>query len=124
MEAPDATQGQTIASARRAVGLTQVQLGKEIGVTGRTISRWETGALSPSPSFSAGLASKLGIDDPNVSSVEEHAAKVLKLVAKQDGDALTEALLTSITNGYVRDAYAIEAAKEVAHRRGESWHSS
>lgn len=39
--------GKFIADLRKQQGLTQEQLGEQIGVTNKTISRWETGAYMP-----------------------------------------------------------------------------
>ncbi len=33
--------GQTLKRFRKQLGLTQVQLGKRLGVTGNTVARWE-----------------------------------------------------------------------------------
>ena len=39
--------GKFIAELRKEKGLTQEQLGKKIGVTNKTVSRWETGVYLP-----------------------------------------------------------------------------
>ena len=39
--------GKFIAELRKETGLTQEQLGKKIGVTNKTVSRWETGVYLP-----------------------------------------------------------------------------
>ena len=39
--------GKFIADLRKEKGLTQAQLGERIGVTNKTISRWETGVYLP-----------------------------------------------------------------------------
>ena len=39
--------GKFIADLRKEKGLTQEQLGKKIGVTNKTVSRWETGVYLP-----------------------------------------------------------------------------
>ena len=39
--------GQFIAELRKQQGLTQEQFGEKIGVTNKTVSRWETGAYMP-----------------------------------------------------------------------------
>lgn len=40
--------GKFIAELRKEKGLTQEQLGEKLGVTNKTISRWETGVYLPS----------------------------------------------------------------------------
>lgn len=39
--------GKFIAELRKEQGLTQEQLGEKIGVTNKTVSRWETGTYLP-----------------------------------------------------------------------------
>lgn len=39
--------GEFLATLRKEKGLTQAQLGEEIGVTNKTISRWENGNYMP-----------------------------------------------------------------------------
>lgn len=39
--------GKFIAALRRDAGLTQETLGERLGVSGKTVSRWETGAYAP-----------------------------------------------------------------------------
>lgn len=40
--------GQFLATLRKERGLTQDELGQRVGVTNKTISRWETGTYFPS----------------------------------------------------------------------------
>lgn len=40
--------GKFIAELRKEIGLTQEQLGEKVGVTNKTVSRWETGTYLPS----------------------------------------------------------------------------
>ena len=39
--------GKFIAALRKEKGLTQEQLGEKLGVTNKTVSRWETGTYLP-----------------------------------------------------------------------------
>ena len=39
--------GEFLAALRKEIGLTQAELGEQIGVTNKTISRWETGNYMP-----------------------------------------------------------------------------
>ena len=39
--------GKFLAELRKESGLTQEQLGEKLGVTNKTVSRWETGAYLP-----------------------------------------------------------------------------
>ena len=53
--------GKFIAELRKQQGLTQAQLGEMLGVTNKTVSRWENGNYMPEISLIPDLADKLGI---------------------------------------------------------------
>lgn len=53
--------GAFIAENRRAKGLTQEQLAEKLGVTNKTVSRWETGKYMPDLSLLKPLSEELGI---------------------------------------------------------------
>lgn len=53
--------GNFIAAMRKYQGLTQEALGEKLGVTNRTISRWETGVYMPDIDKLQELASILGV---------------------------------------------------------------
>jgi len=52
--------GQRIITARRAAGLTQVQLAAAVGVPQQTISQWERGVAAPRDDRRPHLARALG----------------------------------------------------------------
>lgn len=53
--------GQFIAARRKHQGLTQEQLGEKLGVTGKTVSRWENGNYMPNLSLLEPLSRELEI---------------------------------------------------------------
>ena len=53
--------GKFIAVNRKAKGLTQEQLGEMLGVSNKTVSRWENGNYMPDLSLLEPLSSALGI---------------------------------------------------------------
>ena len=53
--------GKFIASLRREAGLTQEMLGEKLGVTNKTVSRWETGSYLPDIETFSLLAHDLGV---------------------------------------------------------------
>ena len=53
--------GKFICSVRRELGLTQEQLGERLGVTNKTISRWETGKYMPDIDKLQDLSNVLGV---------------------------------------------------------------
>ena len=53
--------GKFICSARKQLGMTQEQLGEHLGVTNKTVSRWETGKYMPDIDKLQELSAILGI---------------------------------------------------------------
>lgn len=54
--------GKFIATLRKENGLTQAELGDKLGVTNKTVSRWENGNYMPDISLLQGLAQVLEIN--------------------------------------------------------------
>jgi DNA-binding transcriptional regulator YiaG len=50
-----------ILAARERLGLSRDELGRLLGVSGRTVSYWESGRKLPLPERTAALAEKLGL---------------------------------------------------------------
>ncbi|MGN1021201.1 MAG: helix-turn-helix domain-containing protein [Aristaeellaceae bacterium] len=53
--------GGFLQALRREQGLTQAQLGEELGVTGKTVSRWETGTYLPPVEMLQLLSGRYGV---------------------------------------------------------------
>ena len=53
--------GSFLQALRREQGLTQAQLGEELGVTGKTVSRWETGTYLPPVEMLLLLSRRYGV---------------------------------------------------------------
>ena len=53
--------GNFLSELRRESGLTQEQLGNELGVSNKTVSRWETGTYLPPVEMLQALSNKYGV---------------------------------------------------------------
>ena len=53
--------GKFIAALRKDKGLTQEQLGEKLGVTNKTISRWENGNYMPDVEMLSLLSKEFGV---------------------------------------------------------------
>ena len=53
--------GKFIAEMRKEQGLSQTQLGEKIGVTNKTVSRWETGMYLPPAEMLLSLSELFGV---------------------------------------------------------------
>lgn len=54
-----------LAEWRESLGLSQEALGERLGVSGVTVSRWETGRRRPDLNVLAAICEALGIEPPN-----------------------------------------------------------
>lgn len=70
--------GEAIKDARRLAGLTQEQLAERIGVHRKTVSRLETGSISPTP-YAVRLEQVLGIPLTNRQPVPPRPADVSQM---------------------------------------------
>ena len=73
--------GSFISAMRKNQGLTQEQLGEKLGVTNKTISRWETGKYMPDIDKLQALSEILGISINELLAGEriEDAARFVKM---------------------------------------------
>ncbi len=74
--------GRYIAECRKAKGYTQEMLAQKIGVTNKTISRWENGNYMPDISLLIPLSEILGISLNELLSGEKIAADDLPMIAE------------------------------------------
>ena len=84
--------GKFIARMRREKEMTQAQLGERLGVTNKTVSRWETGKYMPDISMLSDLSRELGI------TVNELLSGEL-LTDKEFREAADANLLLSLAEG-------------------------
>lgn len=75
--------GKFISTLRRQQGLTQEQLGEKLGVTNKTISRWETGKYMPDIDKLQELSTILGISI-NELLAGEQIGDVSRFIKKAD----------------------------------------
>ena len=64
--------GQRIADFRKEKHLTQEQLGEAVGVTNRTVSKWESGVSMPGIDLVPTIAAALGISLDQLFGTEKH----------------------------------------------------
>ena len=87
--------GKFIASCRKGLGMTQMQLAEKLNITDRAVSKWETGKSLPDTSIMLDLCSILNISvndllNGEVVTVENYNEKSEKLIldiAKQKEEA-------------------------------------
>lgn len=84
--------GKIIAALRKQKGMTQEQLGEKLGVTNKTVSRWENGNYMPDVEMLSLLAKEFGISINEIISGERLATEDFKKAAD---DNLVTALNSS-----------------------------
>ena len=63
--------GDIIAKKRRELGLTQTELGKMLGISGKAVSKWERGLSNPCREHMEKLVDLLGLSVESSMSTEE-----------------------------------------------------
>ena len=84
--------GKFITELRKEQGLTQEQLGEKIGVTNKTISRWETGTYLPPADALLALSELYGVSINEILAGKRISEQEYKQVAEEN---LIQAIKTS-----------------------------
>lgn len=87
--------GKYVASLRRQAGLTQEMLGEKLGVTNKTISRWENGNYMPDIEMLALLAKEFGVSINDLLAGEKIADDVLRQKVDENLVAVSKSSLFS-----------------------------
>ena len=96
--------GAFLKELRKEKGITQEQLAEKLGVSGRTVSRWETGSNMPDISLLVDIADFYAVSIPEIIDGERESEKMdenVKKVAETMSDyakAEKEQLVKSIRN--------------------------
>ena len=83
--------GKFIAALRKEKGLTQEQFGEKLGVTNKTISRWENGNYMPDVEMLSQLSKEFGVSINELISGE-------RLLAENFKNAADSNLVTALNN--------------------------
>lgn len=76
--------GKFLASLRREQGMTQEQLGEKLGVTNKTVSRWEKGNYLPPVEMLQGLSELYGITINEIVSAERLTGEAYREKAEEN----------------------------------------
>ena len=89
--------GKFIAELRRRAGLTQEALGEKIGVTNKTISRWENGDYMPNIEMLQLLAEEFSISISEILAGEKFSDEESRHKADENAIATTSTSAFSLT---------------------------
>lgn len=87
--------GQRIAKFRKQKNITQEQFGEAVGVTNRTVSKWESGVSSPGIDLIPLIASSLGITLDQLFGIEkpkEDTADIAQMIKESISSSIEEYL--------------------------------
>lgn len=98
--------GRFIASHRRALSMTQEELGERVGVSYKTVSRWETGVYMPdiealealAETFSVTIDEIIAGEDNNIDNIKEKGAQTSAGLKRENGTAPHEVSASSFTD--------------------------
>ena len=94
--------GRFIAQQRKEPYLTQEQLGEKIGVTGKTVSRWETGVYLPPADALIALSELFGVSINEILSGRKLSSDEYKAAAEEN---LCQSVASSLFTVREKQAY-------------------
>lgn len=94
--------GRFIAQQRKELHLTQEQLGEKIGVTGKTVSRWETGVYLPPADALLALSELFGVSINEILSGRKLSSAEYKAAAEEN---LRQSIADSVFTVHEKQAY-------------------
>ena len=84
--------GKMIQTARKKAGMTQVELGKALGVSGSMIGQWENDLRNPKPETIDRIANALGDSFIELLFADSNDYEFIKLLGLTDPEKLKESL--------------------------------
>ena len=94
--------GRFISQMRKELHLTQEQLGVKIGVTGKTVSRWETGVYLPPADALLALSEVFGVSINEILSGRKLSSAEYKAAAEEN---LRQSIADSVFTVHEKQAY-------------------
>lgn len=112
----DFTFGNFIAEKRRNRGLTQSELAGMLGVTGKAVSKWETGKAKPKTNLINKLAALFDMDAGELLSLKmkEESMEISKIVITGGPCAGKSTALSRIQNAFTEMGYTVLFVPETA----------
>ena len=99
---------------RQRAGLSQAELGKAAGVTGKTVSKWENGKTKPAPETVAWLAEILGVSVSDLLETPPEGKIITRIVVTGGPCAGKTTAMSWIQNAFTEKGYAVLFVDETA----------
>ncbi len=106
--------GNRLCTLRKKAGLTQVQLGKAVGVSNKAVSKWENGSAKPGVDVIRTLADVLGVSIDELLEVTTPEKQISKIVVTGGPCAGKTTAMSWIQNAFTRLGYNVLFVDETA----------
>ena len=106
--------GSRLCELRKKAGLSQSGLGGKIGVTGRTVSRWESGLSAPGLNAVYSLADALAVTVDDLLHPSSDEKRITKIVVTGGPCAGKTTAMSWIQNAFTKMGYAVLFVDETA----------
>ena len=106
--------GTRLSELRKKSRLSQAELGEALGVTDRTVSKWESGRTTPSLNMARQLADVLNVTIGELLSPPPNEKKITKIVITGGPCAGKTTAMSWIQNAFTKKGYAVLFVDETA----------
>lgn len=106
--------GNRLCALRRQAGLSQLELGRKLGVSNKLVSKWENGAAKPSLEVVKNLADTLGVTIDELFREEEPIKQIARIVITGGPCAGKTTAMSWIQNAFTQRGYTVLFVDETA----------
>ena len=106
--------GNRLVQLRTKTGLSQSQLGEKLGVSGKAVSKWETGRAKPGIDIVSRLADLLGVSVDDLLNTPSGRKQISKIVITGGPCTGKTTALSWIQNAFTKLGYAVLFVDETA----------
>ena len=108
--------GDRLYNLRRDAGLSQAHVAKKVGVTNKSVSKWETGASKPSTNVLRKLSSLFNISIEELLTLREEKKRpeIIKIVITGGPCAGKSTAMSWVQNAFTQMGYTVLFVSETA----------
>lgn len=117
--------GNRLSALRRQMGISQAQLGQMVGVSNKSVSKWENGAAKPGVGIISKLALALNISMDSLLTEAEASPEIHRIVITGGPCAGKTTAMSWIQNAFTKKGYSVifipETATELISSGAAPW---
>lgn len=106
--------GNRLSTIRRKMGISQAQLGQMVGVSNKSVSKWENGAAKPGVDILSKLALALNVSMDSLLTQDENVPKIHRIVVTGGPCAGKTTAMSWIQNAFTKKGYSVIFIPETA----------